>query len=60
VHAQKLHDEFSQLIGFDRLVEQCQGNQLAAGLATVEYCRKVYEKPPPIPRFANPQRQKHD
>jgi len=47
------------LIGFDRLVEQCQGNQLAAGLATVEYCRKVYEKLPPFPRFANPQRYRN-
>jgi len=52
----KLHNKFSEVIGFDELVEQCQGNQLAAGLATVEYCRKVYEKlPPPIPRFGNPQ-----
>ena len=54
--AEKLHAQFSQVIGFEELVEQCCGNQLAAGLATVEYCRKVYEKiPPPIPRFANPQ-----
>ena len=53
----KLHAQFSQVIGFEELVEQCQGNQLAAGLATVEYCRKVYEKiPPPMPRFANPQK----
>ncbi|MBD2309400.1 VWA domain-containing protein [Chroococcidiopsis sp. FACHB-1243] len=51
-----LHREFEQLISFDTLVEQCQGNQLAAGLATVEYCRQVYEKlPPPMPRFLNPQ-----
>jgi len=55
----KLHDEFSQLIGFDRLVEQCQGNQLAAGLATVELSESVRNLPP-IPRFANPQLQKHD
>lgn len=54
--AEKLHDEFSQLIGFDDLVEQCQSNQLAAGLATVDYCRKVFEKlPSPIPQFNNPQ-----
>ncbi|RUT14602.1 hypothetical protein DSM107010_01480 [Chroococcidiopsis cubana SAG 39.79] len=51
-----LHREFQQLIGCDELVEQCQGNQLAAGLATVEYCRQVYERlPPPMPRFSNPQ-----
>ncbi|PSM49333.1 hypothetical protein C7Y66_10000 [Chroococcidiopsis sp. CCALA 051] len=54
--ATRLHQEFSQLVGFDTLVEQCQGNQLAAGLATVEYCRQVYERlPPPMPRFPNPQ-----
>jgi uncharacterized protein with von Willebrand factor type A (vWA) domain len=54
--ATRLHREFQQLIGFDELVEQCQSNQLAAGLATVEYCRQVYEKlPPPIPRFPDPQ-----
>lgn len=57
VWAARLHDEFSAVIGLDMLAEQCQCNQLAAGLATVEYCRKVYEKiPPPIPRFANPQK----
>ncbi|URD53729.1 hypothetical protein [Chroococcidiopsis sp. CCNUC1] len=51
-----LHREFQQLIGCDELVEQCQGNQLAAGLATVEYCRQVYDRlPPPMPRFPNPQ-----
>ncbi|RUT14009.1 hypothetical protein DSM107010_04920 [Chroococcidiopsis cubana SAG 39.79] len=51
-----LHREFQQLIGFDELVQQCQGNQLAAGLATVEYCCLVYDRlPPPMPRFANPQ-----
>ncbi|WP_233222801.1 VWA domain-containing protein [Chroococcidiopsis sp. CCALA 051] len=51
-----LHREFQQLIGFDALVEQCQGNQLAAGLATAEYCRQVCDRlPPPIPRFPNPQ-----
>jgi len=51
-----LHQEFQQLIGCDELVEQCQGNQLAAGLATVEYCRQVYDRlPPPMPRFPNPQ-----
>jgi uncharacterized protein with von Willebrand factor type A (vWA) domain len=51
-----LHREFQQLIDFDELVQQCQGNQLAAGLATVEYCRQVYERlPPPMPRFPNPQ-----
>jgi len=51
-----LHREFQQLIGFDELVEQCQGNQLAAGLATVEYCHQVYDRlPPPIPQFPNPQ-----
>lgn len=55
--AEKLHYEFSSVIGNEYLVEQCQSNQLAAGLATVEYCRKVYEKlPPPSPRFPNPQR----
>ncbi len=55
--ASLLQDEFSGLIGFDDLVKHCQGNQLAAGLATVEYCRQVYEKlPPPISQFANPQR----
>lgn len=54
--ATRLHREFKQLIGFDELVEQCQSNQLAAGLATHEYCRQVYEKLPlPIPRFPNPQ-----
>ncbi|OWY68980.1 hypothetical protein B7486_23095 [cyanobacterium TDX16] len=54
--AKRLHQEFQQLVGFDELVGQCQGNQLAAGLATVEYCRLVYEKlPPPMPQFPNPQ-----
>ncbi|MBD2309536.1 hypothetical protein H6G17_29280 [Chroococcidiopsis sp. FACHB-1243] len=51
-----LHQEFQQLIGCDELVEQCQGNQLAAGLTTVEYCRQVYDRlPPPMPRFPDPQ-----
>jgi len=36
------------------------GQPAGGGLATVEYCRKVYEKlPPPIPRFANPQRYRN-
>lgn len=55
--AERLHDEFLAVIESDRALEQCQGNQLAAGIATVEYCRLVYEKLPlPRPQFANPQR----
>ncbi len=53
--AEKLHDEFSLIIDSERLVEQCQSNQLA-GLAAVEYCRTVIEKlPHPRPQLVNPQ-----
>jgi uncharacterized protein with von Willebrand factor type A (vWA) domain len=56
VWIQKLHDEFSQVIDSDRLVEQCQSNQLAAGLATVEYCRTVIARlPAPRRQLVNPQ-----
>lgn len=50
-----LHQEFLELIGFDGLVLRCQGNQLAAGLATEEYCRTVIEQLPyPRPQWINP------
>lgn len=53
--AKKLHDEFQEIVGFDSLVEQCLGNQLAAGLATEEYCREIIDALPlPRPRWINP------
>jgi uncharacterized protein with von Willebrand factor type A (vWA) domain len=56
VWVEKLHDEFSQVIDSERLVEQCQSNQLAAGLAAVEYCRTVIARlPAPRPQLVNPQ-----
>lgn len=46
--AEKLHDEFSEIIGFENLVRQCQGNQLAAGVATMEFCKTVLERLPQL------------
>lgn len=54
--AKRLHVQFQEVIGFDDLVERSQGNQLAAGLATEEYCRSVIEQLPyPRPQWINPQ-----
>ncbi|MCC5640166.1 VWA domain-containing protein [Nostoc sp. CHAB 5844] len=55
--AEKLHDEFSEIIGFENLVRQCEGNQLAAGLATIEFCKTVLDRlPQPGYKLQDPQK----
>ncbi|MBD2492146.1 VWA domain-containing protein [Aulosira sp. FACHB-615] len=55
--AEKLHNEFSEIIGFENLVRQCQGNQLAAGVATMEFCKTVLDRlPQPGYKLQDPQK----
>lgn len=55
--AEKLHDEFSEIIGFENLVWQCEGNQLAAGLATMEFCQEILSRlPQPRNKLQDPQK----
>ena len=46
--AENLHDGFSEIIGFENLVQLCVGNQLAAGLATKEFCSEILNKLPQL------------
>ena len=55
--AEKLHDEFSEIIGFENLVRQCEGNQLASGVATMEFCKTVLDRlPQPRYKLQDPQK----
>ncbi|MBW4642414.1 MAG: VWA domain-containing protein [Goleter apudmare HA4340-LM2] len=55
--AEKLHDEFSEIIGFENLVRQCEGNQLASGVATMEFCKTVLDRlPQPRYQLQDPQK----
>ena len=47
--AERLHDEFSEITGFESLVRQCEGNQLAAGVATREFCEEILNRLPQPP-----------
>ena len=49
--AEKLHDEFAEIAGFENLIQQCEGNHLAAGVATREFCEEILNRLP-LPHYS--------